>query len=193
MSNRKLTDSSSYDEVHWLHQYLTGESSEGDGGLLTEADDLPAKPPATPGAPAPKLLPKDSIDVMIDAQILKAEQAAKPKMGVAKESRLRSLFILKEAGDDPVAGPATVGATNFDATRFATEIARVIDNAASMFDLQGTVLRRSLNYVTKHHGQLASKQLESVLKDDFDISNGRKEDSDEPHPDFNAAGAGPEV
>lgn len=188
MSNRKLTDFSPFEEVHWLRQYIEGESGEAND-LLLEADEKSATPPT---APPPKLLPKDSVDVMIDAQIMKAEQAAKPKMA-KRESRLRSLFALNEAGDDPVAGPAVAGATDFDATRFATEIARVIDNAASMFDVSGTVLRRSLNYVTKHHGQLASKQLETVLKDDFDISVLKKEDADEPLPDFAAAGAGPEV
>lgn len=178
----KLAESLDYEDRHWL------------SNMLREAEDDAAPPPGEDMSPS--LLQHDSVDAVIDDQIM---DAAKEAMGRAKnESRKRSLRELLEAeGDEekaPDTGSPVVQKPPINVRVFAGELARIVQHATQMFDVEGVALRRGLNYLTKNHGKDAMEQVKDILLQDYEISLERDENEDNIHSiDFNAVGAGPEI
>lgn len=104
-----------------------------------------------------------SLDAAVDAKITKAEADCKTEEGT------------------------------LDPNKMASEIARIVNQYASILDIEGTIARRALNYLSKENPS-NSKSVEKILQDQFSIST-------DPgyNPDFQGstappgAGAGPDL
>ena len=189
----KLAESLDYNDRHWLHHLL-------------EADAAPVDGQPTPGQPE-TMLSHSSIDAAIDDELM---DAAKKAMGgasttVENKNRKRTLRELFEAEGDEDADldagadaepagddAATVQKPAIDAQAFAAEMARLVQHANSLFDLEGVVLRRGLNYVAKNHGEESMIAVKDILMQDYEVSLERS-NSDESPTDLThfAKGAGP--
>lgn len=166
-------------DEHWLQSLL-------------EADDDAPAPTDNPNiGKAPDIqLPNDSVDAVIDEQLTQATKAVNSSGGQTTENKKFSLKLLLEAdGVSPQPGQGKP----LDSAAMCREVARIVQNASGLIDLEGTVLRRSLNYIAKTYGPDAMKQVQTMLERNYSISTQSQEDRDDDRQDINAAGAGPEI
>lgn len=181
----KLAESLDYSDRHWLQHLLEAEDQQQAAGQ-----------PFT-------MLPHTSIDAAIDDELM---DAAKKSMGPKTEGAKRSLRELFEADEDESAGEtegaadpaeddaALVQKPSIDPHAFAEELARLVQHANSLFDLEGVVLRRGLNYLAKNHGEDAMTAVKDILVQDYEVSLDRTDsDSSPADPTHYAKGAGPNV
>jgi hypothetical protein len=158
-------------------------------------------------APGPELHKNDSVDAVIDHQIMQAEKSGVDRgknvsEGRRKKKKIPTLreSLMVEAEDDAEAEKAAPAAPeppqksqSLDREAFCSEVARIYQNANGLIDLPGTVLRRTLNYVIKNYGEEKAKEIEDTLESNFGISLRRPEDRDAENQIPNAKGAGPEL
>lgn len=187
--SKKLRDSREWTERHWLQEMINED--------LTQ--------------PIQKL-PNDSVDAAIDEQLIGATKTLSkgPQQPGANESRKRkglSLRELLEADDEKspkddgpplpdapqAAGEPSPQQQSVDTNAMSREVARIVQNATGLIDLEGTVLRRSLNYVGVTYGADAMESVKRTLETNYSIYTEREEDRDENEPDMAAKGAGPEI
>lgn len=175
----KVSESYDMSERHWLQTMIDEQVAE-----------------------QPDKLPNDSIDAGLDEEIFGADKIAKeaPVQGQRNESKLSLKALLFEAKDDepdPTASAAppdqSLQKPVLNVPVFTREAARIVNNISGLIDLEGTTLRRLLNYVSQTYGNDAAEQVKARLEQDYHVSLEREETETGNSPEINAKGAGPEV
>jgi hypothetical protein len=128
---------------------------------------------------APEVSPEKSVDAQILAFFTKAERmsigtaSARDPLsvsGVEETLRRKDMkFLFEEAegeSDEPEINIET----------FASEVARLIQNAEYLLDLKGSIIQMAENYLKNSHGEDASSSLTEVLETNYDLSKEAKQD-----------------
>jgi hypothetical protein len=129
---------------------------------------------------APEVTPEKSLDAQVLAFFTKAERtsignaAAREPLtvsGVEETLRRKTMRILLEQENEEEGPP-------FDVETFASEVARLIQNAEHLLDIKGTILEMAHNYVKNSHGESDADSLTEVLESEYDLSKEAKQDAE---------------
>jgi hypothetical protein len=130
---------------------------------------------------APEISPEKSIDAQVLAFFTKAEgvsigsaESRDPLSvaGVEETLRRKSMKFLFEAeGEDDEKPPINV-------ETFASEVARLVENAEYLLDLKGTIIEMAENYLKNSHGEEASNSMTEILERDYDLSKEAKQEEE---------------
>ena len=139
---------------------------------------------------APEVSPEKSVDAQILAFFTKAERmsigtaSARDPLsvsGVEETLRRKDMKFLFEEAEGESDKP------EINIETFASEVARLIQNAEYLLDLKGIIIQMAENYLKNSHGEDASDSLTEVLETNYDLSKEAKQD-DEANTNF-AVGA----
>lgn len=139
---------------------------------------------------APEVSPEKSVDAQILAFFTKAERmsigtaSARDPLsvsGVEETLRRKDMKFLFEEAEGESDKP------EINIETFASEVARLIQNAEYLLDLKGIIIQMAENYLKNSHGEDASDSLAEVLETNYDLSKEAKQD-DEANTNF-AVGA----
>lgn len=134
----------------------------------------------------PNISPEESLDAQVLRFFTKAEKlsigvaaARNPLDDVSVEEslRLKSMNWLFEAApeeeeDDEPDRP------EMNLESFASEVARLIENADVLLDIKGTILEMAHNYIQNAHGDDVAADFLEVMDTQYDVSNENKQDHD---------------
>jgi hypothetical protein len=135
--------------------------------------------------------PDASFDVKIDSYLVDSE---------SKPENVDESFIFEAEGDEETTAPdaekgeesATLPADqpemNFDAAGYSTEVAHLVDNYDSLFDIKGIIIRRALNFVGKKYTKEQSDAVKDVLETQFGLHLDEEEEGAPPAPPGDRAG-----
>jgi len=132
-------------------------------------------------AQTPEVGPEKSLDAQVLAFFTKAERtsignaAARDPLdstSVEESIRRKSMSFLFEAEGDADGKP------EINLETFASEVARLIQNAEHLLDLKGTILEMAGNYVKNAYGEEESDGLLEILERDYDLSADAKQDEE---------------
>lgn len=130
----------------------------------------------------PNISPEESLDAQVLRFFTKAEKlsigvatARNPLDDVSIEESLRSksmnwLFEAAPEEDDKPNRP------EMNLESFASEVARLIENANVLLDIKGTILEMAHNYVQNAHGDDVAADFLEVMDTQYDVSNEDKQD-----------------
>lgn len=138
----------------------------------------------------PTMYENDSVDVQIDKFLLQADPNAK--------SNTNESFLFEAEGDapppptpaDPNAGKPSLPTKRLDMMSFASDIARLVEKSDSLLDIEGVIVRRALNYVTKNYDIKQAKDIAQILENNFGVKSDVGSDSYEDEFAPYAVGAG---
>lgn len=139
---------------------------------------------------APEVTPEKSLDAQVLAFFTKAERtsigtaAARDPLdpaNVEESIRRKSMRFLFEADDE------SDGKPEINLETFASEVARLIQNAEYLLDIKGTILQMAENYVKNAYDEASAEGLVEILDREYSISAESKQD-DEANTNF-AVGA----
>lgn len=130
---------------------------------------------------ATEVSPEKSIDAQILAFFTKAERmsigAATARdplsvSGVEETLRRKDMRFLFEEAESELDQP------EINIETFASEVARLIQNAEYLLDLKGSIIQMAENYLKNSHGEEASSSLAEVLETNYDLSKEAKQDEE---------------
>jgi hypothetical protein len=150
--------------------------------FLREADE----PAPDAGGPSTKE-GGDSLDNQVDRYLAEYEASSKTAKNEGRDFRMTIRRLLSEADDDAGAdGPDADGDTDspapaappkanvdqIDMEEFANNVARLIENFENLLEVRSTLVRRSINFISKNYDQSAVDSLESLLRDKHGLADG---------------------
>lgn len=119
-------------------------------------------------------LENDSFDMGLDSYFIDAEAS------VSEAADDEGEDVEKDEKSDDANTPAA----ELNMPHFAAEVARLAENFSNLFDIEGTVVRRAINFVGSKYGKEQAKLLEDVLSTQFDLqSNSDQEELEVPGAD----------
>lgn len=62
-----------------------------------------------------------------------------------------------------------------DATKLASDVANLVDNAKNMIEFKNTIIRRTLNRISKEFGVQSARELEITLEDLYGLVIGKSQ------------------
>jgi len=128
--------------------------------------------------------PEESLDAQVLRFFTKAEKlsigvasARNPLDGISVEEslRLKSMNWLFEAAPEEDDEPDR---PEMNLESFASEVARLIENADVLLDIKGTILEMARNYIQNAHGDAVAADFLEVMDTQYDVSNENKQDHD---------------
>lgn len=131
---------------------------------------------------APEVGPEKSLDAQVLAFFTKAERtsigsaSARDPLdvaGVAESIRKKSMSFLFEADEE-----AEDGKPEINLETFASEVARLIENAEYLLDVKGTILKMAENYVKNAYSEEAADSLLEILDSEYDITAEAKQEEE---------------
>lgn len=84
-------------------------------------------------------------------------------LDVQVDDILNSYLAKKEGGD-------------LDVRELASDVANLIDNVNNLIEINNTILRRTLNKLSKEHSEPLARELEITLEDVYGLSIGKSQD-----------------
>lgn len=138
------------------------------GYVLVEAAPQPSADDFTQSDP--QMLDNVSIDAQVDKFIIQADTKGGPDQAAGAPPPAQESF-LREADDEapPAAPPPKPVKKMTDLMGFATEIANLVQHSDNLLDVNGSIVRRALNYVTKNYDQKQSNDVAQILDANFNI------------------------
>jgi len=133
-------------------------------------------------AQAPEVGPEKSLDAQVLAFFTKAERASigsaaardpLDATSVEESIRRKSMRFLFEADEE-----AADGKPEINLETFASEVARLIENAEYLLDIKGTVLQMAENYVKNSYDEETSDSLLEILDKEYSISAEAKQEEE---------------
>lgn len=193
-----ITKLKSVDSAHSVLKHMKKESTLSLKALLLE-DDAPAQGAA-------EYENGDSLDAQVDRYLSDYESSSRTAKHEGKDFRMLVKRLMSEAdeegGDDadaetedtPAPEPKKPGADAIDIEEFANNVARLIENYDTLLEVRSTMLRRSINFVTKNYDQSVAASFERTMRDKHGVVDGEtKQEVDDdmfPAPPADRAGPG---
>lgn len=142
----------------------------------------------------------DSLDVQIDKYLSDYESEARTMKQEGVDFRSMTQRMLMEAEDEEevetepaeTEEPAEMSLSDIDVGAFASDVARLIENADGLIEFRNTIARRAAKFLEKNYSSEVVAEFENVLSNEHGIEDGKsKEDlSAERYPAPAAARAG---
>lgn len=122
----------------------------------------------------------DSVDEQIDKYFMSYENEASNAKNEGLDYRSLAMRFLTEVDDEkkpkdmPLDDEPVTQKTvkDLDIRSFAYDVARLIDNAASLLEFRSTIARRAINFLNKNYDDETLRRFRIILEDDFDIVPG---------------------
>lgn len=133
----------------------------------------------------------DSLDNQVDRYLAEYEASSKTAKHEGRDFKMMIRRLLSEAGDDdaesdgpdadaggedaapaPAAAPPKETIDEIDMEEFANNVARLIENYENLLEVRSTLVRRSINFISKNYDQTAVTSLESLLRDKHGMADG---------------------
>lgn len=148
----------------------------------------------------------DSLDAQVDRYLSDYEATSRTAKHEARNFRMTIRRLMSEADEDeeggdepaetettPATQPTKPSADSIDIEEFANNVARLIENYDSLLEVRSTLIKRSMNFISKNYDQTVVDALEAALRDKHGMVDGetRQEVEDEQFAAPPAANAGP--
>ncbi len=151
--------------------------------LLKEEDAVETAPPIEGG---------DSLDAQVDRYLADYEAQSKTAKQEGFDFHRMTRRLLSEAGEDEekpaedggddlsglggddaaVAGPSKATLEDIDMEEFCNSVARLIENYDNLLEMRSTLIRRSINFISKSYDQATVDSLEDLLRNKHGLVDG---------------------
>lgn len=139
----------------------------------------------------------DSLDAQVDKYFIDYEKEAKTQKTESRH-RYRTLkSLMTEANDDAITAAggtsSNPGASqDFDVEKFATNVARLIENYDNVIEFKDTLLKRAINFLNKGYDDQVIDGFKSIMKEQYSLVSGKSQfDIEDDFEAPRAANAGP--
>ena len=125
----------------------------------------------------------DSLDSQVDDYLLQYEKdsRATKKEGADLRTLTKDFFLLEaedEEKKDDAGGVKKLTENELQIEEFASNVVRLIENYDSLLSIEDTIIRRTINFLSKNYEESVIESFKIILEDQYDMSVDKPQEQD---------------